>query len=33
MWLDIGEQSPEEGFSGNLQGNKLVVNYMGLTSL
>ena len=29
MWLDIGDACPEKGFSGNLQGDELEVNYMG----
>lgn len=29
MWLDIGDECPEEGFPGNLQGDELEVNYMG----
>lgn len=29
MWLDVGEECPEEGFPGNLQGDELEVNYMG----
>ena len=28
MWLDIGDECPEEGFLGNLQGDELEVNYM-----
>ena len=28
MWLNIGDEFPEEGVSGNLQSGKLVVNYM-----
>jgi len=28
MWLDVGDEILEEGLSGNLQGDKLVVNYM-----
>ena len=29
MWLDIGDECPEEGLPGNLQGDELEVNYMG----
>ena len=29
MWLDVGDECPEEGFPGNLQGDELKVNYMG----
>ena len=29
MWLDVGEECPEEGFPGNLQGDELEVDYMG----
>lgn len=29
MWLDIGDECPEEGFPGNLQGDELEVDYMG----
>lgn len=29
MWLDVGDEDLEEGFFGNLQNGKLVVNYAG----
>ena len=29
MWLNVGDECLEEGFPGNLQGDKLEVNYMG----
>lgn len=29
MWLDIGDECPEKGLPGNLQGDELEVNYMG----
>lgn len=28
MWLNVGDECPEEGFPGNLQGDELEVNYM-----
>ena len=28
MWLDVGDECPEEGFPGKLQGDELEVDYM-----